>query len=364
MATLGAETHAPSLRPRARGAAEAQAGGAPRLGKGGRGAEAASPPKRASKRAPWNGDAAGTTDDGAPPPKLLDAPGSPVGKRVHEALGETRNPVVLMGYANGSAKAWVATLRGDDKEDGLGAGHMHAGTHARPRGPSLQAWDALPYTKPAHYDSYEAILERREWINPYPVGSARWRVAEEKRRAACCAQKTENAFAAAAAVLPAPKGGSKAASPRKAGKRTTLARPKSAAAAKSASRAASARALELRREQRRVRDEHAAVEVEIRKVTGARVEVTRHLEAASARWLRAREDRDRFDADKAEQVRRHKAFREERERIAIESSALDADLRDLEAERDALHRTRVTLEAARLALSDARIELRLRADPL
>ena len=112
MATLGAETHAPSLRPRARGAAEAQASAAPRKGKGGRGAEAASPSKRASKRAPWNGDAAGSTDDGAPPPKLLDAPGSPVGKRVHEALGETRNPVVLMGYANGSAKAWVATLRG------------------------------------------------------------------------------------------------------------------------------------------------------------------------------------------------------------------------------------------------------------
>ncbi|XRB03204.1 hypothetical protein NFJ02_16g25580 [Pycnococcus provasolii] len=210
-----------------------------------------------------------------------------------------------------------------------------ASLQQRPKGPSAQAWHALPYTRPSHYDCYEAILERREWSNPYPVGSARWRVAEQKRK-----ETTQKALKA---------------------KMRTLAPAVKATLRSSASRRASARALELRREHKRVRDEHAALEAELVAVSNLRNDATRQLEVAHKRWVKVREERESFDAEKAEQAARHLNYKQQRERIAVESTALDADMRDLESERDALYRTRVALEAARLALSDARIEHKLRS---
>ncbi|XRB18974.1 hypothetical protein RI054_19g88200 [Pseudoscourfieldia marina] len=244
-----------------------------------------------------------------------------------------------------------------------------ASLQQRPKGPSAQAWHALPYTRPSHYDCYEAILERREWSNPYPVGSARWRVAEQKRK-----ETTQKALKAKMRTLaPAVKAtlvraGAAAVTTTTITTTTTTTTSKATASIRtagsersSASRRASARALELRREHKRVRDEHAALEAELVAVSNLRNDATRQLEVAHKRWVKVREERESFDAEKAEQAARHLNYKQQRERIAVESTALDVDMRDLESERDALYRTRVALEAARLALSDARIEHKLRS---
>ena len=242
----------------------------------------------------------------------------------------------------------------------------------RPKGPSAQAWHALPYTRPSHYDCYEAILERREWSNPYPVGSARWRVAEQKRkettqkalkakmRTLAPAVKATLVRAGAAAVTTTTTTTNTTAITTTTSKATAAIRT-AGSERSSASRRASARALELRREHKRVRDEHAALEAELVAVSNLRNDATRQLEVAHKRWVKVREERESFDAEKAEQAARHLNYKQQRERIAVESTALDADMRDLESERDALYRTRVALEAARLALSDARIEHKLRS---
>ena len=237
-----------------------------------------------------------------------------------------------------------------------------ASLQQRPKGPSAQAWHALPYTRPSHYDCYEAILERREWSNPYPVGSARWRVAEQKRK-----ETTQKALKAKMRTLaPAVKAtlvraGAAAVTTTTTTSKATAAIRTAGSERSSASRRASARALELRREHKRVRDEHAALEAELVAVSNLRNDATRQLEVAHKRWVKVREERESFDAEKAEQAARHLNYKQQRERIAVESTALDADMRDLESERDALYRTRVALEAARLALSDARIEHKLRS---